>query len=47
MKLFKMYTPQLTMARDGNQQTALHWLARKPSEILRMFHFHLCIYICI
>ncbi|XP_027939774.1 uncharacterized protein LOC114193963 [Vigna unguiculata] len=35
MKLFKMYTRQLTMARDGNQQTALHWLARKPSEILQ------------
>ncbi|CAL0307482.1 unnamed protein product [Lupinus luteus] len=32
-KLFEQY-PHLAVARDGNEQTALHMLARKPSEEL-------------
>ncbi|ESW13529.1 hypothetical protein PHAVU_008G204400 [Phaseolus vulgaris] len=35
MKLFKKYPLQLTTARDEEKLTALHMLARKPSEILR------------
>jgi len=51
MELFDKYRPQLATARDEQKLTALHILAKKPSEFLGKlspFGFlfgYLCIYI--
>jgi len=38
--IFKKCPLELSTARDEEQLTALHMLARKPSTVLRKLHFH-------
>ena len=38
--IFEKHPRKLRTARDEEQLTALHKLARKPSTVLRKLHFH-------
>jgi len=40
MQIFEKHPREFSTARDEQNLTALHMLARKPSEVLRKLHFH-------